>query len=227
MTKGWLNSAGISELARKLVRFILSVTGYGRHFVYTAMVNYPTEANFMMPLPAYPVEKMCKIIDGFSPGATKLSRAFAAASLYYNYSQTEKCFKLEDETDAHGLHGWELAGMYRDGYANEDCVKQYGVMPRPHWITTEFGGTRIEQVLKRFGGNIIFSNGLQDPWSRGSVLKNISSSIVALVTEKGAHHADLRSATSKDPDWLVNQRKQEVEIIQKWISEYNLDMKQG
>lgn len=27
-------------------------------FVYTAMVNYPTEANFMMPLPAYPVQEV-------------------------------------------------------------------------------------------------------------------------------------------------------------------------
>ncbi|XP_059286754.1 uncharacterized protein LOC132040155 [Lycium ferocissimum] len=27
-------------------------------FVYTAMVNYPTEANFMKPLPAYPVEEV-------------------------------------------------------------------------------------------------------------------------------------------------------------------------
>lgn len=27
-------------------------------FVYTAMVNYPTKANFMMPLPAYPVQEV-------------------------------------------------------------------------------------------------------------------------------------------------------------------------
>lgn len=50
--------------------------------------------------------KMCKIIDGISPGATKLSKAFAAASLYYNYSRSEKCFDVENGTDAHGLHGW-------------------------------------------------------------------------------------------------------------------------
>jgi lysosomal Pro-X carboxypeptidase len=85
---------------------------------------------------------------------------------------------------------------------------------------------RIETVLKRFGSNIIFSNGMQDPWSRGGVLKNISSSIVALVTKKGAHHADLRAATKDDPEWLKEQRRQEVAIIEKWISEYYRDLRE-
>lgn len=50
---------------------------------------------------------MCKIIDKFPSGATKLSRAFAAASLYYNYSRSENCFEIEHEVDGHGLHGWD------------------------------------------------------------------------------------------------------------------------
>ncbi|CAN4113183.1 unnamed protein product [Withania somnifera] len=215
-------------------------------FVYTAMVNYPTEANFMMPLPAYPVEEMCKIIDGLPKGASKLSRAFAAASLYYNYTQTEKCFNLEGGTDAHGLHGWDWQACtemvmpltcsnesmfppFTFSYKEftQDCKKKYGVKPRPHWITTEFGGYRIKQVLKRFGSNMIFSNGMQDPWSRGGVLRNISASIVALVTRKGAHHVDFRSETKDDPEWLIMQRKQEVTIIQKWLEEYYRDIKQN
>ncbi|XP_016474216.1 uncharacterized protein LOC107796017 isoform X1 [Nicotiana tabacum] len=215
-------------------------------FVYTAMVNYPTEANFMMPLPAYPVKEMCRIIDGFPKGASKISRAFAAASLYYNYTQTEKCFNLEGGNDAHGLHGWDWQACtemvmpmtcsnesmfppssYSYKEFKEDCKKKYGVEPRPHWITTEFGGYRIEQVLKRFGSNMIFSNGMQDPWSRGGVLKNISASIVALVTQKGAHHVDFRSETKNDPDWLIMQRKQEMAIIQKWLEEYYIDLKEN
>ncbi|XP_011017986.1 PREDICTED: lysosomal Pro-X carboxypeptidase isoform X2 [Populus euphratica] len=213
-------------------------------FVYTAMVNYPTEANFMMPLPAYPVQAMCKIIDGFPSGASKITRVFAAASLYYNYSRAEKCFKLEHGPDAHGLHGWNWQACtemvmpmtcseesmfptssfsYKE-FA-EDCMKTFGVKPRSHWITTEFGGKRIDLVLKRSGGNIIFSNGMQDPWSRGGVLKNISSSVIALVTEKGAHHVDFRSATKDDPEWLKELRRQEVEIIQGWIDQYYPDLK--
>ncbi|KAK8610224.1 hypothetical protein V6N13_081387 [Hibiscus sabdariffa] len=213
-------------------------------FVYTAMVNYPTQANFMKPLPAYPVQQMCKIIDKFPSRATKLSRAFAAASLYYNYSRSENCFEIEHEVDSHGLHGWDWQtctemvmpmtcskeSMFPpSGFNYEEfaaiCQMKYGVSPRPHWITTEFGGERIRNVLKRFGSNIIFSNGMQDPWSRGGVLKNISSNIIALVTEKGAHHVDFRSSTKDDPDWLVELRKQEVGIIKKWLNEYYADLR--
>lgn len=213
-------------------------------FVYTAMVNYPTEASFMKPLPAYPVEEMCKIIDASPPSATKLRRAFDAASLYYNYSGSQNCFQFESDNDDHGLAGWNwqactemVMPMTCSNYSmfppssfsykefDKSCMEQFGVKPREHWITTEFGGKRIKQVLRRFGSNIIFSSGMQDPWSRGSVLKNLSSSLVALVTERGAHHADFRAATKKDPVWLINQRNGEIKILQKWLQEYCEDSK--
>ncbi|RWR91112.1 lysosomal Pro-X carboxypeptidase isoform X2 [Cinnamomum micranthum f. kanehirae] len=225
---------------KNLQSVYLATNWLWRAFVYTAMVNYPMQANFIMPLPAYPVEQMCKIIDGFPPEASKLTKVFSAASLYYNFSGTEKCFNIENATDAHGLSGWEwqactemVMPMSRSNESmfppstfdykafGEQCMMKYGIQPRAHWIITEFGGTRIEQVLKRFGSNIIFSNGMKDPWSRGSVLRNISSTIVALVTEKGAHHVDLRYSTKEDPDWLIEQRRKEVEIIQRWIDEYH------
>nr|XP_043626103.1 lysosomal Pro-X carboxypeptidase [Erigeron canadensis] len=231
----------------RLVKSTYSVSSWlSTAFVYTSMVNYPTKANFEKPLPAYPVQEMCKIIDEYPPGASKLTRAFAAASLYYNYSGTQKCFDLEnDQSDIQGIRGWDWQSctemvmpmsnsnqsMFPPSSYNytafvEHCENRYGVTPRPHQITTEYGGIGIEKVLKRSGSNIIFSNGMQDPWSRGSVLKNISASIVALVTERGAHHVDFRHETKDDPEWLVMQRKQEVEIIQKWVDEYYLDYKQ-
>lgn len=42
----------------------------------------------------------------------------------------------------------------------------------------------------------------------------------------GAHHADLRAATKDDPEWLKEQRRQEVAIIEKWISEYYRDLRE-
>jgi hypothetical protein len=39
----------------------------------------------------------------------------------------------------------------------------------------------------------------------------------------GAHHLDFRFAIKDDPDWVVEQRRQEIEIIQGSIDQYNQD----
>ncbi|KQK16822.1 lysosomal Pro-X carboxypeptidase [Brachypodium distachyon] len=243
------NDKGLLQLSKtfracKTVKYVDSLSNWlWTAFVYTAMVDYPTPANFLMNLPAYPVKEMCKIIDAFPPGADIVDKAFSAASLYYNYTGDQKCFDVEGGDDPHGLSGWgwqactEMVmpmtvsnksmfppSSFSYEEKSEGCLASYGVRPRMHWITTEYGGHKIDKVLKRFGSNIIFSNGMRDPWSRGGVLKNISSSIIALVTEKGAHHLDFRTATKDDPDWVIEQRRQEVEIIQGWIDQYNKDI---
>ncbi|CAL5041696.1 unnamed protein product [Urochloa decumbens] len=188
-------------------------------FTYTAMVDYPTPANFLENLPAYPVKEMCKIIDGFPANADILEKRPLMFCGWGWQACTEMIMPM---TTSHESMFPPSTFSYDE--SSDACFQSNGVRPRPHWITTEYGGYRIDKVLKRFGSNIIFSNGMRDPWSRGGVLKNISSSIVALVTEKGAHHLDLRYATKDDPDWVVEQRRQEVEIIQGWIDQYHQDM---
>ena len=83
----------------------------------------------------------------------------------------------------------------------DQCQQEYGVPPRPNWITIYYGGHArqfffynlnisscfkiiqliinfgllhfyeklqdIKPTLQRFTGNIIFSNGLRDPYSAG------------------------------------------------------------
>ncbi|CAD6336069.1 unnamed protein product [Miscanthus lutarioriparius] len=217
----------LSKLFRacKTVKYAYSIRNWlWTAFSYTAMVDYPTPANFLENLPAYPVKEMCKIIDGFPAGADILEKAFAAASLYYNYTGDQTCNKIEDGDDPHGLDGWQWQACtemimpmtvsnesmfppssFSYDERSDECFESWGVRPRPHWITTEYGGYKIDKVLKR-------------------VLKNISSSIIALVTEKGAHHLDFRSSTKGDPDWVIEQRRQEVDIIQGWIDQYHQDM---
>eukprot|EP00041_Stephanoeca_diplocostata_P034460 m.1178625 g.1178625 ORF g.1178625 m.1178625 type:complete len:64 (+) comp24526_c0_seq31:186-377(+) len=48
---------------------------------------------------------------------------------------------------------------------NEHCQKKYGVKPRAKWIADEFGGMNGVQQ----SSNIVFTNGLFDPWSSGGV----------------------------------------------------------
>ena len=71
--------------------------------------------------------------------------------------------------------------------------------------------------------NIVFSNGAQDPWSRGGVLKNLSDTLLAIVIPNGAHHIDLMFSDPADaayPDisWA---RDFERAQIAKWVAEAN------
>ncbi|KAL6222748.1 hypothetical protein ACLB2K_006139 [Fragaria x ananassa] len=187
---------------------------------------------------------VCRRIDGCPDGTSTLERVFEGISVYYNYSGNADCFELEDTSDV-GTDGWNWQACtemvmpmsssrdrsmfqtydYNFSSFQDWCWKELNAKPRPTWITTEFGGHDIKATLKNLGSNIIFSNGLLDPWSGGSVLQNISQSIVALVTEEGAHHIDLRFSTKGDPDWLVEQRESEVKLIQGWLDEFYQEKK--
>ncbi|KAJ9670402.1 hypothetical protein PVL29_026749 [Vitis rotundifolia] len=208
-------------------------------YSFLAMVNYPYPSDFLMPLPGHPIKEVCRKMDSCPEGTSVLERIFEGVSVYYNYTGKVECFQLDD--DPHGMDGWNwqactemvmpmassressMFPTYDYNYSSfqEGCWKDFSVKPRPTWITTEFGGHDFETTLKVFGSNIIFSNGLLDPWSGGSVLQNISETVVALVTEEGAHHIDLRSSTAEDPDWLVEQRAFEVKLIKGWIEDYH------
>ncbi|XP_050207014.1 uncharacterized protein LOC126656479 [Mercurialis annua] len=208
-------------------------------YSYLAMVDYPYPAGFLMPLPGHPIREVCRRIDGCPDGTNNLERVFEGVSVYYNYTGNVDCFELDD--DPHGLSGWNwqactemvmpmassknesMFRTYEFNYTSfeEECWEEFRVVPRPRWITTEFGGLDIKTALQNFASNIIFSNGLLDPWSGGGVLQNISETVVALVTKEGAHHIDLRPSTPEDPDWLVELRATEVKLIEGWINDHN------
>nr|GMC90387.1 lysosomal Pro-X carboxypeptidase-like [Ipomoea batatas] len=198
-------------------------------YIYTAMTDYPTAANFLNPLPPYPIKQMCKAIDDPRHGNDQLEKLYAAVNIFYNYTGELSCFDMRIPHALLSIRWWtwqvctEMI-MPIDGNNNDSifptsewnytervqfCKDIYSIEPRPNWITTEFGGHNIERVLESFGSNIIFFNGLRDPWSAGGVLKTISKSLVTIIAKEGAHHVDLRSSTSEDPEWLKDVRKEE------------------
>ncbi|XP_038716067.1 lysosomal Pro-X carboxypeptidase-like [Tripterygium wilfordii] len=107
---------------------------------------------------------------------------------------------------------------------NSLCMLLFAIRPRTHWITTYYGGRDIKLTLKRFASNIIFSNGLRDPYSSGGVLEDISETILAVTAEQGTHCEDIYPTKNTDPNWLVTMRETEFEIIQKWITQYYTDL---
>ncbi|CAH2072131.1 unnamed protein product [Thlaspi arvense] len=107
----------------------------------------------------------------------------------------------------------------------EKCESYYGVPPRPHWVTAHYGIQDVKLILRRFGSNIIFSNGLVDPYSVGGILEDISDTVVAITSSEGSHCQDIVVKSKEDPEWLVLQREKEIEIIESWISTYKRDLR--
>ena len=66
---------------------------------------------------------------------------------------------------------WDLPGTERG------CQDRWGVAPRPLWATINYGGRRLSAA-----SNIVWSNGELDPWRGGGVTRNVSESLVAIVS---------------------------------------------
>ncbi|KAF7123486.1 hypothetical protein RHSIM_Rhsim12G0167100 [Rhododendron simsii] len=201
---------------------------------------YAIAAQYDSP-PSYPVSQVCERIDGAYEGTGILGRIFAG---FVAVAGNLTCYPFKEYYTTSKLNGWtwqvcsELVipvgigvndTMFQPDPFNlkqfiESCRSLYGVSPRPHWISTYFGGHDIKLVLRRFASNIIFSNGLRDPYSSGGVLENLSDTLLAVHTVKGSHCLDILTATKTDPQWLIDQRKVEVKIIEGWFETYYADL---
>uniref|UniRef100_A0A9L0JVN4 Prolylcarboxypeptidase n=1 Tax=Equus asinus TaxID=9793 RepID=A0A9L0JVN4_EQUAS len=165
-----------------------------------------------------------------------LQNIFQALNVYYNYSGQVKCLNMsETATRSLGSLGWSyqactemvmpfctngIDDMFEPHSWNlkefsDDCFKQWGVRPRPSWITTMYGGKNISSHT-----NIIFSNGDLDPWSGGGVTENVTDTLVAITIPEGAHHLDLRANNAFDPTSVLLARSLEVRYMKQWIKNF-------
>ncbi|KAJ0099794.1 hypothetical protein Patl1_21035 [Pistacia atlantica] len=203
---------------------------------------YATAAQYNQP-PRYPVSMVCGGIDGAPSQTDILGKIFAGVVAFkgnrscyinapMNESETDVGWQWQTCSEIVIPIGIDNTTMFPPNPFNlsvfiDGCEAEYsGVHPRPHWVTTYYGGHNIKLILQRFASNIIFSNGLRDPYSSGGVLEDISDTVVAIHTVNGSHCLDiLRANRSSDPDWLVKQRETELEIIEGWMSMYYADLK--
>jgi len=100
--------------------------------------------------------------------------------------------------------------------------------PWSAWLTAYYGGSNVSKLR-----NIVWSNGLLDPWSGGGVYPpgggidgptiqslNADGSQIALLISEGAHHLDLFFADDADPPSAKHARDVEAKIIQQWADEW-------
>ncbi|XP_068669066.1 uncharacterized protein [Aristolochia californica] len=199
---------------------------------------YTTSAQYDYP-PHYPVQQICSAIDGADQDSDILDQIFAGVVAIKG---ERPCYDVfESYFPPSVIEGWTWQACSEmeipiDCYANETmfeesrfdlqgftkfCQNAFGATPRAHWIAINFGDHEMKTVLGKFGSNIIFSNGLRDPYSAGGILQNISDSVVAVHSEQGAHCLDLLPSSSDTPEWLISQRMTEVKIIEGWLEQYH------
>lgn len=103
--------------------------------------------------------------------------------------------------------------------------------PWSSFLDDYYGGTRLGSH-----SNIVFSNGLLDPWSAAgvysqnqcrssshcSIVQNVTQNgeIIALILDLGAHHLDLMYSNEKDPPCVKAGRKIHQGQIEKWIRDW-------
>ncbi|KAL3782820.1 hypothetical protein ACHAWO_005733, partial [Cyclotella atomus] len=102
----------------------------------------------------------------------------------------------------------------------EYCQGRYGkeVKPKPHALVDEW---HFDDLVGQGASRILFTNGMQDMWSGGSYLENVSDSILALNFENGAHHSDLShiGPSDKDTDDIRLGFVQITNILAGWLDE--------
>ncbi|XP_060659290.1 LOW QUALITY PROTEIN: lysosomal Pro-X carboxypeptidase [Drosophila nasuta] len=202
-----------------------------------AMANYPYNSTFLAPLPPNPVRQLCFYLKDLHQKDDDLIKSMASAlAVYTNYTGTQKCvdYKYSKSDGTLDNKGWDIQTcnqmvmpfcsnssdtMYRTKDWNlkdftEKCYKKYQLTPKPYDIELRYGGNNLEAV-----SNIIFSNGLLDPWSGGGVLQAPNNQVHVIILPEGAHHLDLRQSNPLDPPSVVDARQREAAIIAGWINE--------
>lgn len=241
LTENWhlCHTLSSSTSADDLIDWVTDI------YVNLAMVDYPYPSNFLSPLPAYPVKVACSRVkqNQMNRDARKeddkslLLDVFSILEMYFNSTGEVTCLNTESQgTDSLDDNGWGFQAcsemvmpMCYNGVDDmfnpsewdleaytKQCRREYGVTPRANMAQLIYGGRDIAS-----GSNIIFSNGLLDPWSSGGIKSNISSSLIALIIPSGAHHLDLRFANADDPADVIWARQMERHYIHRWIDEYH------
>merc|ERR1719410_2434105 len=108
-------------------------------------------------------------------------------------------------------------------WLNEHCMERFGIQAniREAWMTQEFGldPAYFYEKMGEITSHIVFSNGMQDGWHCGGVMRNLSDTLIAITIENGAHGSDMRADSDDDTADMIQARQRERMILRQWIEE--------
>jgi hypothetical protein len=102
-------------------------------------------------------------------------------------------------------------------WLHQHCRQRFDVIPQPFqlvhdWHFDDFGNHT---------SHILFTNGLNDGWSVGGLMENVSDTLVVLNFPNGAHHSDLSGTGPSDRDTpdVVQGFGQITQLLVDWLNE--------
>jgi len=106
-------------------------------------------------------------------------------------------------------------------WLSEHCAKRFGVSPQAAALTDLWGFD--EENLKAQASRILFTNGLNDGWSVGGILKDLApeKGLLAINLPNGAHHSDLSHWPPSQADtWDVTAAHERIlALVGSWLEE--------
>lgn len=97
------------------------------------------------------------------------------------------------------------------------CWRRFKLVPQPRHLLDEFG---FDELVERGASQILFTNGANDGWAAyGSILHDLSETIVVVNFPNGAHHSDLsyKGPDSEATEDLIKGRIQISQLLSKWF----------
>ena len=142
----------------------------------------------------------------------------------------QSCTETLHEFSSRGLRDFAF-DLERDG--NAKCAEVFGLsegaqqavtVPNPRALARRFGGYALGDGLAVGLTNLVWSNGLLDPWSGGGFLAPPAfandTGNVWVAMPSGAHHLDLRGPHPDDPPDVIAARATEELVIRGWIDDF-------
>ena len=176
-----------------------------------------------------PANATCFDLDSHAPGTVPKGGGFAGSngsvacsdwsgcgpSISWDY---QACTQVTQPLGVHANSSMFLEHPWSEEWMTQHCMRRFGVQPSFEHLRDTMGLDDLARWPQP--SRVIFSNGLQDPWSAGGVLKNVTETMVAITIENGAHHQDLNGGASPNdtPD-MLDARAQERAIISDWLKD--------
>ena len=130
----------------------------------------------------------------------------------------ETCTFLVETIGTNNVTDMFLPREWTSSWLQHHCKERFNVNPQPTALVNDWGFNRLNSVGASY---ILFTNGLNDGWSAGGVVKDQSDTILTVNIPNGAHHSDLSPNKSSypDPPEILEARDQIAMVLHKWLNE--------